>query len=89
MTRLTVDTAYARRDWLLAVGAGEVRRACGISQRTVAAALGVSQAAVCTWERGAKVPAGPAGIAYCRVIAGLIRHLEVTGDLDAREGEAA
>jgi DNA-binding XRE family transcriptional regulator len=71
----TPESVQARRDWLLDIGAGEIREACGISQRTMAAALGVSQATVCFWETGRSAPRSPAGAAYCRVIAGLLRHL--------------
>ena len=56
----------------------EVRRACGISQAAIAAALGVTTAAVSTWETGHNGPSGDAGAAYCRIVAGLARHLEVT-----------
>lgn len=81
MTRFTPDTALARRDWLLEIGAAEVRRACGISQRTLATALGVSQVSVHAWETGKNAPVSRAGAAYCRVIAGLIRHLDAYPEL--------
>jgi DNA-binding XRE family transcriptional regulator len=68
------------RDWLLEIGAGEIRRACGISQGTAAAALGVSQFTVSAWETGLRAPVSEAGAAYCRVVAGLARHLEVPED---------
>lgn len=64
----------------------DARRACGIRQVTIAAALGVSHVAVHSWETGRKGPSGEAAAAYCRVVAGLLRHLEVPEDLD---GEAA
>jgi DNA-binding XRE family transcriptional regulator len=71
----TPDRYAARRDWLLDVDAAGARRRAGISQQTVARALGVSQAAVCMWETGRRVPYGARGTAYCRVVAGLLRHL--------------
>jgi transcriptional regulator with XRE-family HTH domain len=82
VTRLQPVQADApgRRDWLLEIGAGEIRRACGVSQGTAAAALGVSQKLVSAWETGLRAPVGEAGAAYCRVIAGLARHLEVPED---------
>ena len=89
MSGFTPDTAYERQDWLADVGAAGVRRACGISQVTVARALGVSQAAVCHWETGRRAPLGPAGVAYCRVIAGLLRHLEPIQTETATEARAA
>ncbi|HEY2087880.1 MAG TPA: helix-turn-helix transcriptional regulator [Mycobacterium sp.] len=77
MTRLVPESALSRRDWLEDIGAAEVRRLCGISQQTIAEALGVSQVAVCLWETGRRVPLGRAGAAYCRVIRALARHLAV------------
>lgn len=68
----------ARASWIAAVDAAAIRRACGVSQATVANALGISQPVISSWEHGAKRPSGAKGDAYCRVIAGLARHLEVT-----------
>lgn len=67
---------HARR--LAAMSPGTLRRAAGITQQTIADALGVSRMAVSTWETGARRPSGEAGAAYCRFIAGLARHAEVT-----------
>lgn len=80
MSSFTVQSALDRRDWLLDIGAQAVRCECGITQRTMASALGVSTAAVSLWENGLRVPFGPKAIAYCRVIAGLARHLEAGDD---------
>jgi DNA-binding transcriptional regulator YiaG len=67
-----------RRAWLDMVDPRLARSRCGISQATVARALGVTKAAVNHWESGhRKTPSGKAGEAYCRVIAGLARHLEI------------
>lgn len=71
-----------RGRWLATVRPGDARRACGIRQATIAAALGVSHVAVHYWETGRKGPSGEARAAYCRVVAGLLRHLEVPEDLD-------
>jgi DNA-binding transcriptional regulator YiaG len=65
-----------RAAWLAAVRPAAVRRACGIRQATIAAALGVGGGTVSQWETGARRPGAGAGEAYCRVIAGLLRHLE-------------
>ncbi len=62
--------------WLDGVDLRAVRRACGITQETMAAALGVSRPAVSSYETRTRRP--PA--AYCRVIAALMRHLEVPRD---------
>ena len=77
MSGRTPSFAADRRDWLLDMDAAGIRASCGISQQTVAAALGVSQPAVCAWETGSRAPSGPAGGAYCRVIAALAAHLAV------------
>lgn len=58
-----------------------VRRACGVTQGTMAAALGVSLTTVSFMERRLRSPSA----AYCRVIAGLARHLAVTWDEDGGE----
>ena len=73
-----------RGRWLAAVDAAGVRRACGITQQAIATALGIPHTYVHHWETGRSGPSGEAGAAYCRVIAGLLRHLEVPED-----GEAA
>lgn len=51
-----------------------VRQACGITQDTMAAGLGVGRTTVVAWERRTNRPSE----GYCRVIAGLLRHLAVT-----------
>lgn len=66
----------------------EARRACGIRQATIAEALGVDKSTVGCWERGRHGPSGTAGDAYCRVIAGLMRHLEVPEERPPGPGEA-
>jgi DNA-binding transcriptional regulator YiaG len=67
-----------RREWLASVGAGTVRVRCGFTLATIGAALGVYPMTVQRWETGSRVPTGAQGEAYCRVIAGLARHLEAT-----------
>lgn len=57
----------------LAAGtARATREAAGLSQGEVAAAVGVSPAAVALWEAGQRRPRGEAGAAYGR----LLRELE-------------
>lgn len=51
----------------------QVRRDCGIAQLTIARALGVSNVTVAEWERRRNRPPD----AYARVVAGMLRHLEV------------
>jgi DNA-binding XRE family transcriptional regulator len=63
--------------WLASACPRDVRRDCGVSVATIAKALGVARSTVHKWESGALRPCGPAGVAYCRVIAGLLRHLAV------------
>jgi DNA-binding XRE family transcriptional regulator len=71
------DTAQGRRQWLAAVNPAAARVACGLSLAVVAEALEVVPMTVWRWEIGRQSPKGKAGISYCRVIAGLARHLEV------------
>lgn len=66
-----------RQEWISAVAARDARERCGISASTVARALGVDKSSVCHWEKGHFAPKGTAGAAYARVVAGMIRHLEV------------
>jgi DNA-binding transcriptional regulator YiaG len=54
----------------------QVRRRCGIPQRAIAEALGTSQASVSMYESRRRRPTE----GYHRVIAGLVRHLEVPRD---------
>jgi len=63
--------------WLSGISPRDVRLDCGIRAATVAEALGVARSTVHKWETGALRPYGPAGVAYCRIIAGLMRHLAV------------
>lgn len=58
---------------------GEVRRRAGITLATLGRALGVNFSTISHWETGRSVPSGPKAAAWCRVIAGLRRHLEVDG----------
>lgn len=58
---------------LAGVDLPEVRLDCGITQEAIAAGLGVSRVTVSAWENRTRRPSE----AYCRVIAGLLRHLEV------------
>ena len=70
-------TYAGRREWVTGMHAADVRARCGIPQQAIATALGVTDVSVSKWERGLVVPTGRAGDAYCRVVAGLARHLEV------------
>ena len=65
------------RAYLLAVDAAAVRVRAGITLGTIAVALGVSRSHVWKWENRAHFPNGTRGAAYCRIIAGLARHLEI------------
>lgn len=69
--------ARERARWLAALSPAQARRACGLTQGTIAEALGVTGSTVSGWERGRFGPGSDAGAAYLRVIAGLLRHLEV------------
>lgn len=57
-----------------------LRVRAGIRQRTIAAALGTSQATISGLERSWRYPRSELGRAYARVIAGLARHEQVTWD---------
>jgi len=63
--------------WLAAVDAAAVRVRCGIGLRALAAGIGVPYSTVWNWDTRTRVPTGAGGARYCRVIAGLARHLEV------------
>lgn len=56
----------------------ELRRACGVSQQTVADALGVSPSTVDRWERGQIRYGRDRRKAWLRVQRGFRRHVEVT-----------
>lgn len=71
-------TRAESRDWLAAVNPGGLRTQCGFTLRTVADAAGTTFGTVWKWEQGITTPTGAAGAAYCRIVAGLARHLEVT-----------
>jgi DNA-binding transcriptional regulator YiaG len=70
---MSLADRHRRAAAIAGVDLAGVRRACGITQETVAAALGVSRRTVSAWEHRQWGPTE----AYCRVIAGLQRHLEV------------
>jgi hypothetical protein len=75
------DTHRGRGSWLNVVGPRYARQACGISAATIARAIGADNSMVGRWERRSReVPRGTVGEAYCRVVAGLLRHLEVPGE---------
>jgi hypothetical protein len=72
------DTHRGRAVWLGDAGPREARMACGVSCSTVSRALGLPKATVSNWERRIReAPKGAAGAAWCRVVAGFLRHLEV------------
>lgn len=71
------DTHAGRARWVRAVDPGAVRHRCGISASTIGRALGVHPSQVLQWEAGSHYPKGRRGAAYARIIAGLIRHLDV------------
>jgi DNA-binding XRE family transcriptional regulator len=66
------------RAFLAGCDSRAAREGCGITQASVIAALGCSRSAVGRWERGQVTPAGSLGARYCRIVAGFLRHLEVT-----------
>lgn len=73
-------TQRERAGWLRHASPREVRRACGIPGPAIAEALRVNVSTVYVWERLEHAPQGAQGDAYCRIIAGLRRHLEVPED---------
>lgn len=48
--------------------AREIRRAADVSQRRMAAELGVHWTTVARWERGERRPRGDMGVAYARLL---------------------
>lgn len=65
-------------EWLSAVNPAGLRVQCGFTLRMIAAAAGTTFGTVWKWEQGIAVPTGRPGAAYCRIVAGLARHAEVT-----------
>jgi DNA-binding transcriptional regulator YiaG len=51
--------------------ARQIRESAAVSQRKLAAELGVSEASVHRWEAGTHAPRGPARIAYAQLLADL------------------
>jgi transcriptional regulator with XRE-family HTH domain len=51
----------------------ELREAAGLSQADIAAALGVSPAAVSRWEAGKRAPRGPWADLYRELLQSLVR----------------
>lgn len=72
-----------RRAWLAESNAAAIRVACGFTLRTIAAAAGTDKTTIHKWESGRPVrrQQGMRAFArYCRIIAGLARHLEVSDE---------
>jgi len=70
-TELNLAVVAEARD-LARSGRGErVRRAAGISQGELAAAVGVTPACVSRWEAGIRRPRGASAIRYAEVLARL------------------
>jgi len=81
-------TLLELRALLARVDARQLREDAGISQSTVARALGVSSQQVHSWETGRQLPCMAAGFRWARFVAGLERHAEVAAELE-READAA
>lgn len=64
-------------EWVLSADPGGVRRAAGIKQLTMAAALGVDKGALSAWEAGHRQVPVRHFPRWRRVIEGLARHLEI------------
>lgn len=60
--------AQARRDLPPPEECRRIRTEAGISLRRLAAAVGVSKAAVHTWENGARRPSGESAVKYERAL---------------------
>lgn len=69
-----------RDKWLAAMAPAALRVAAGLTLEAFGAGIGVPSSQIWKWETGQHVPKGAAGDRYCRVIAGLARHMEVTED---------
>jgi DNA-binding transcriptional regulator YiaG len=72
-----VQSQAAARKWLAAVNPGAVRVHAGLTLTDLAAALQVTKMTVQRWETGARRPSGEHAVSYCRVIRGLLNHLQV------------
>ena len=68
------------RAYLRSVDPGAIRTRAEISLSTIAAAIGTGKTTVWQWEMRRRAPRGVTGVRYCRVVAGMARHLEVTDD---------
>jgi hypothetical protein len=64
-------------EWVLSANPGGVRRAAGIRQLTMAAALGFDRSALAGWEAARRPVPARHFVRWRRVIEGLARHLEI------------
>lgn len=72
-----------RLAWLRAAGPADIRITARVPLQAIADALGVDLVTINKWERGGRmrrIQGSRAFAGYCRVIAGLARHLEVAGE---------
>jgi DNA-binding transcriptional regulator YiaG len=72
-----VDTSDAlalvrAREWAVDGTARRIREEARLSQREIAAVVGVSGGAISLWEAGGRLPRGDAGQRYARFLAALV-----------------
>lgn len=60
------------RRWAAEGTARRIREASRLTQRDVAAVVGVTGGAVCLWEVGKRVPRGVGGLRYAKLLAALV-----------------
>lgn len=65
------------QEWVLSADPGGVRRAAGIKQVTMAAALDVDNGLLSAWEAGRKQVLIRHLVRWRRMVEGLARHLEI------------
>lgn len=82
-------TNLEMRDLAGTLDLAAIRRACGISCRRIAVALGVRTCVIWRYERGVTVPSGALGIRYLRIVAAMRNHAEIpeTGCFEHLAGE--
>ncbi|MGI8631609.1 MAG: helix-turn-helix transcriptional regulator [Solirubrobacterales bacterium] len=74
---MDVDTADAlalvrAREWTANGTARRIREGARLSQREVAAVIGVSNGCVSLWEAGDRLPRGEPGLRYAQLLGALV-----------------
>jgi DNA-binding transcriptional regulator YiaG len=77
-TSRSVQELAEAREFIASGEARRIREAARLSLADVAGAVGADYSGVGRWERGERVPRGPAAIKYARLLTRLRTQLEAT-----------